>query len=136
MSDYALFDAEPPRARTGPERHLNPRTRASVLAAETLAKAKGQHKAIQAAPVPYRARFEAAVKYFANGTPPAPFTVDDIIGIVGLPSSIGERDSNNAVGALMARIAKAGLIRPIGWQESTRKGNHARPVRVWEGMKK
>ena len=134
MSELALFDAEPPRPRTGPESHLV--TASERRAAETLARAKGQHDAIQAAPLRYRDRFEAAVHYLITLNPSRAFTVDDVIRIVGLPSAIGERDSNNAVGALMARIAKRGLIRPIGWQESTRKGNHARPVRVWEGMKK
>jgi len=132
MSEYALFDAEPPKPRTGPERHLL--TSRGKVEAERAAKVEGQRVAATAATTPYKDRFENAVKYFTQGNPPATFTVDDVIAMIGLPAFNG-KNTSNAVGALMAQMVKKGLIHPVGWQESTRKGNHARPVRVWIGAK-
>lgn len=132
MSELALFPEEAPRPALGPERHLKPKVRPAVVVAESAAKDLGQGRAIAAAGS-YADQFARAIKYFTRGTPPTTFTVDDIIGMIGLPAFNG-KNTSNAVGALMAQMAKRGLIRSVGWQESTRKGNHARPVRVWIGV--
>lgn len=140
MSELALFPEEPPKPRTGPERHLarigmQIPAMSMQLESERIAKEEGQRLALQAARDTYKRRFEMSVKYFTQANTPTPFTVDDVIAMIGLPPFNG-KNTSNAVGALMAGLAKGGLIRSIGWQESTRKGNHARPVRVWIGAAK
>lgn len=60
------------------------------------------------------------------------FTADDITEAVGLPSGALVQNGNNAVGAVMAAAARAGLTIAIGWVESTRPTSHARPVRLWQ----
>lgn len=124
-----LFTA-PFAVRTGPERHL-------VLAGERIAKEIGQARAIAAASMTYKQHFDNAIDYLCNanlamGVPfgKTTFTIDDVIDLIGLPAK--GQNKNNAVGALMAGASKRGLIRAVGYTESTRAGSHGRAVRLWK----
>lgn len=58
--------------------------------------------------------------------PGALFTADDLVDLIGLPDG-----SPNQVGACVRSWAAADLIKPNGFEESKRKSNHGRVVRVW-----
>lgn len=55
-------------------------------------------------------------------------TADDVRSAVRLPPEIGPR----CLGAVPGELARAGLIRRIGYTPSTRPTAHARPTAVWE----
>lgn len=139
MSNYELFDLEPPRPRSGPERHLvSARERRVTAIMEVAAKKDGQAKALAGVPTKYKEEFDRAILYLRDSAVECPklcatFSIDDVIDLIGLPSE--GQNKNNAVGALMAGAAKRGLIRAIGYTESKRAGSHGRAVRLWEGVK-
>ena len=54
------------------------------------------------------------------------FTADDLVELIGLPDG-----SPNQVGACVRAWAAGDLILAHGFEESTRKSNHGRIVRVW-----
>ena len=65
----------------------------------------------------------------ATGTP---FTADDVIARVGLPS--WGTNNNNAVGAIFSAAVKRGWIVPTGvYRKSRRPKSHARVIAVWAG---
>lgn len=80
----------------------------------------------------YRKEFRAAVeKLAATGTP---FTSEDVINIVGLPSGREGLHKNNAVGALIAGCAKRGVIVRHGdTTQSRRATSHAAELTYWIG---
>ena len=60
-----------------------------------------------------------------------PFTSNDVIAYVGFP----EGCSKNAIGALMNKFAKEGLIEPYGFTKGTRPSQHGHMIRTWVGKK-
>lgn len=54
-------------------------------------------------------------------------TADDLIAEVGLPTGSG-----NQVGARFTAWHRAGMIRPVGYVQSTRPSSNGRAVRRWE----
>lgn len=58
--------------------------------------------------------------------PGALFTADDLVQLIGLPDG-----SPNQVGACVRAWAAGDHIKAHGFEESTRKSNHGRVVRVW-----
>jgi hypothetical protein len=74
---------------------------------------------------------EAAIRQLAASG--VPFTADDLIRLVGLPSWGVNR--NNAVGALFTSAAKRGLIVRTGhYRKSRRALSHGRMIAVWVGV--
>lgn len=59
-----------------------------------------------------------------------PFTADDVVAAVGLPSE----GSSNAVGGLVQAYAKRKAIKRIGYTKSTRRESHARVIAIWVGV--
>lgn len=57
-----------------------------------------------------------------------PFTSHEVLDL-GVP----DPDHPNRWGALFRAADAAGLIRPIGYQQSTRPSRHGSVVRVWVG---
>ena len=55
-------------------------------------------------------------------------TADDVRIAVELPQGVGPR----CLGAVPGELARAGLIRRVGYSPSTRPLAHARPVGVWQ----
>jgi hypothetical protein len=70
---------------------------------------------------------DRARRFIINLPVGAQFTADDLFAACDLPES-----SSNAVGALIAGMAKTSLIMPIGYLKSTRKSNHGRVLRLWQ----
>ncbi len=112
------------------QRHL-------TLIGERILKEDGQARAIAATSMTYKEEFANVIDYLCNanlgmGVPfgKMTFTIDDVISIIGLPSE--GQNKNNAVGALMSGAAKRGIIRAVGFTESTRAGSHGRAVRLWK----
>lgn len=58
-----------------------------------------------------------------------PFVVDDIREVTGHPLGA----SDNAFGARFMAAARRGLIRKVGYQQSTRPERHGGIVAVWQG---
>ena len=62
-----------------------------------------------------------------------PFTADDVLRIVGLPTRSAS-NRNNSVGALFSALAAEGLIRPTGrFVCTTRAIGHGRRIQEWIG---
>jgi hypothetical protein len=62
------------------------------------------------------------------------FTAEDIIDVVGLPSKEIRPNGNNAVGATMNRMAKAGYIKKTNARRKARRpSSHGRELVVWIG---
>ena len=60
-------------------------------------------------------------------------TADDMAVYVGLPTEWESSASgNNALGGLFMRLARQGVIRPVGYAKSARVSSRGRMVRVWE----
>lgn len=63
-----------------------------------------------------------------------PFTSEDVIAVVGLPSGGIGKDANNAVGAMMTAMAKEGVIKKTGRRvQSQRPSSHGAELTEWEG---
>lgn len=95
------------------------------------AKAVGQHQA-GASDVAWewRRRAEATIADLARAG--EPFTADDVIRLVGLPSFGPNR--NNSVGAIFTACAKRGWIVKTGhYRKARRAASHARMLAVWVG---
>ena len=136
-----LFDPLPEPRATGPERHLAPRRARphlmspadrvhaeAIYPSEKKAKEAGQERAVWSVTGEYLARFHRAL--FQLREDRAPFTIDNIIDMIGLPTEDGQ---NNAIGGLIAAAAKANLIKHVGYTETKRSGSHGRIIKVWEG---
>ena len=60
------------------------------------------------------------------------FTADDLITEIGLPMDYDPGTlSNNGIGAYLNHLAKRGVIRPLGYDTSSRASNHRRVLRQW-----
>jgi hypothetical protein len=63
-----------------------------------------------------------------------PFTSEDVVEIVGLPSGEIGKDANNAVGAMMNALAKEGVIAKTGNRAlSRRPSSHGAELTLWKG---
>lgn len=95
----------------------------------TQLKESGQSKALSSLDPAYRYEFDKVLAaYIREGLM---FTADDIVEIIGLPSS--GKNKNNAVGALIAGAAREGLIKKIGYTTAKRKQSHSRIICRWIG---
>lgn len=80
----------------------------------------------------WQERFRAEVRVAAKSG--VPFTSEDIIEIVGLPSGDTGTNKNNCVGASMAGISQSGLITKTGVRvKSKRASMHASESNQWIG---
>lgn len=95
------------------------------------AKELGQDRAIATKAEWAETAYEALRKLALTGRP---FTADDLIAEVGLPTGAVSDKKNNAVGALFTKVAKTGLITRIGYTTSSRKSGHATTIGVWRGF--
>jgi hypothetical protein len=78
----------------------------------------------------WRQQAEATIWDLASSG--VPFTADDVIRLVGLPSYGTNR--NNAVGAIFTACAKRGWITKTGsYRKARRSASHARMLAVWVG---
>ena len=62
-----------------------------------------------------------------------PFTADDVIERVGLPTRYQGMNANNAVGAVMSAAARRKQIVRVGFTTANRSSSHARVLGVWQG---
>jgi hypothetical protein len=74
-----------------------------------------------------RARFEAAVRMFAKSG--ISFTIESVVEATGM-----DVDHPNRIGALTAAMAKAGVIRRVGYTKATRPSRAGGVVSVWVGV--
>lgn len=88
---------------------------------------EGVARADQAADDAWKAEVDRVIRRLAARG--APFTSDDVRA-AGVP----EPASHKAWGGRYTALAKAGVIRAVGWQTSSNPATHARPVRVWVGV--
>ena len=97
-------------------------------------KAEGQAQALSPEDLePWKDRFRAEVRRLAQAGP-APFTSEDVVDAVGLPSGDVGQHANNAVGAMMGAMAKAGVIRRKGYTTSRRPVSHGAVLSEWQGV--
>jgi hypothetical protein len=94
-------------------------------------KADGQEAALAShAAMLWKSDFRAAVE---KKQPGDRFTSEDIVAIAGLPSGRVAANANNAVGAMMTALAKAGVIRKTSARvPSRRKSSHGAELVVWQ----
>lgn len=100
-------------------------------------RADGEAAVIAADQAPYRdaaKHIDAAIVELA-GTG-RPFTAEDVRARVGGIAIVQARMSEapNLLPALMSAASNRGLIRHIGWAESTRPSARSRAIRLWEGV--
>lgn len=88
----------------------------------------GQQHALAAAQ-PWAARAMAWMRRRSAGEP---FTADDVVAAVGLPTGELRQNANGAVGAVIRTAYAAGVIVPLGYVPSTRPESHGRPIRLWQ----
>ena len=94
------------------------------------AKESGQKRALSALDPSYSYDFDMCIKSLISKG--FPFTIDDVIERIGLPSS--GQNKNNSVGGLMSRAAKEKKIRKLGYTVSRRPENHGRIITQWIGV--
>ena len=58
-------------------------------------------------------------------------TSNDVID--NMPKNI-QTPNHKVAGPLMSRLAKAGLIKKLGYRASARPRNHDRPIQEWESL--
>lgn len=95
-----------------------------------LAKAIGQGQAMDKASLWAGEAFRAIALLAGTGTP---FTSEDVIAEVGLPSGAVQTNGNNAVGAIMSAAAREGIIRPVARVKTQRATSHAHSIIQWVG---
>lgn len=61
-----------------------------------------------------------------------PFTADDLVLEVGLPTELDPKLSNNMVGSIMRHWRHTGQIVKTGYTMSDRRSNHGRVLATWE----
>lgn len=82
----------------------------------------------------WKARYKEAVRNLARQR--RPFTSEDVIAIVGLPAGDVEMNANNAVGAMMTGLAKAGVICKTGERvQARRPSSHGAELTEWIGTR-
>ena len=97
-------------------------------------KAEGQAQVLSSeTQAEWRARFEAEVRRLADGH--QLFTSEDVVDLVGMPSSAHGMNRNNAVGAMMTGLARKGIIRKTDRREPSRRpSSHGAEIVVWTGV--
>lgn len=122
-----------------PEDHAAPDPRYRLdnlrrdLPAGRAARDAGQQQALERDDIAvWREEFRLAVYRMATASP-TPFTSEDVLETVGLPRGEIGQHRNNAVGALMAGMARKGVIRRFGYTQSTRPSSHAAVLSQWVG---
>lgn len=68
-----------------------------------------------------------AITHLADGG--QPFSVEDVRQL-----GVTEPDHANRWGAAFITAARAGIIAPVAYEQSTRRSRHGAPVRIWIGM--
>lgn len=109
LDDLPLFAPTPPRP-TGSE-----------------LKAEGMALADAAEGLQWKEAADAAIEQLARAG--EPFTAEDVRAICGPP------EHANAFGSRFLQAARRGLIRKVGYRNSTRPTLHAHPIAVWTGAK-
>lgn len=83
----------------------------------------------------WRERARVAVRALAASG--VPFTSEDVVARVGLPTGAVGTNANNAVGALVSAAARAGVIEPTGrLVASGRPSSHGATLREWRGVRR
>ena len=90
-------------------------------------KSEGMALADAAEPGFWKDRADAAIKALAAEG--REFTAEDVRHLAGSPTRA------NAFGSRFLSAARKGLIRKVGYRNSTRPSLHAHPVAVWVGAK-
>lgn len=62
-----------------------------------------------------------------------PFTSEDVVEAVGLPSGEIGINKNNALGAIINAYAKTRRIYQCGTRKATRPTSHGHELKVWRG---
>ena len=63
-----------------------------------------------------------------------PFTSEDVVERIGLPTGEIALHANNAVGAMMNAMARKKIIKKTGYHwQSRRPASHGAEITVWEG---
>lgn len=62
-----------------------------------------------------------------------PFTADDVIQRIGLPTRYAGMNANNAVGAAVSASARRKEITRIGFKQANRASSHGRVLSIWQG---
>ena len=92
-------------------------------------KAKGMKNVFNRTPDTDSELFIETIKILVANHPFTWFSSDVITDIIGFP------ESRNAIGALMNKAAKMGLIEPYGFTKGTRPSQHGHMIRTWVGKK-
>ena len=96
-------------------------------------KESGMTQAIDHAELPWKDRFDLTVRRLADAG--VPFTSEDVIAHVGLPTGKINLHRNNAVGAMMNAAAKRKIIRKTGRHvPSKRTASHGAELTEWVGI--
>lgn len=100
-------------------------------------RADGETAVIAADQAPYRdaaKHIDAAIVELANSG--RRFTAEDVRARVRGGEFVRLRmsESPNLLPALMSAASNRGLIKHIGWAESTRPSARSRAIRMWEGV--
>lgn len=107
------------------------RLHASEAEASEVEKRRGMALALTAHDA-WKDRFRETVETLAITG--APFTSEDVLDVVGLPSGTVATNGNNAVGAMMNGMAARGIIEKTSMRwKSRRRTSHARELAVWVG---
>lgn len=93
---------------------------------------QGQERALAAADDDWKAEFRAeALRLAGIGLP---FTSEDVLDTVGLPTNAIGQHKNNSVGAMMFALAREGVIVKTGTHSvSQRPQSHGREITDWVG---
>lgn len=92
-------------------------------------KEQGMGKVIRYTPETYSELFIEMIRFRITNSPNVWFSSDTITDIIGFP------ESRNAIGALMNKAARMGLIEPYGFTKGTRPSQHGHIIRLWVGKK-
>lgn len=90
---------------------------------------RGQSLALEAAE-DWAANARTYVRALEPGTQ---LTSETITAAIGLPNP-SDPNSNNAVGAVMAALARQGWLRRVGYVPSARPLSHGRVLALWERL--
>lgn len=97
-------------------------------------KEQGMTAAIEHAEADWKSRFASTVARLASYG--VPFTSEDVLEVVGLPTGSIGVNRNNAVGAMMNAAARAGVIRKTGRRlHSKRTVSHGAELTEWIGRR-
>jgi hypothetical protein len=113
--------------------HRNP-TQMDLLASLEH-KESGMRQAEDHAVLSWRDRFDLTIRRLADFG--YPFTSEDVIAHVGLPTKTIGKDQNNSVGALMNAAGRRGTIVKTGKRvPSRRPSSHGAELTEWVGVRR